>query len=111
MSWLQKNLNVYVYNKAIDMRYSFERLSYLIRQELGHDIDLGDMYLFLGQNRKRLKILVYDGSGLVLITKRLEKKSFMSILDLNRFEITMSDLEYIAHGSRLKKYLPKSKVS
>lgn len=110
MLWLQKKLNVYVFNKAIDMRYSFERLSYLVRQDLGHDIDCGDVYLFLGKNRKRLKVLVYDGSGLVLLTKRLEKKSFMNILDLNRFEITMSDLEYIAHGSRLKKYLPRAKI-
>lgn len=109
MLWLQKKLNVYVFNKAIDMRYSFERLSYLVRDDLGHDIDLGSLYLFLGKNRKRLKVLVYDGSGLVLITKRLEKKSFMNILDLDRYEISLGDLEYIVHGSVLRKYLPKEK--
>lgn len=99
---------VFVYPKGIDMRWSFERLSYLVKSEMEDDVDYGDLYLFLGKNRKRLKILWYDGSGLNLLVKRMEKKSFMDVLECER-EITRRELMLIMHGSVLKKYLPKSR--
>ena len=45
---------IYVYQKPIDMRFGFERLSYLIKEEMGKDIDVGDVFIFLGNNRRRL---------------------------------------------------------
>lgn len=97
-----------MYNTEIDMRCGFERLSYFVKEEMKKEIDYGDMYLFFGKNRKRLKAIIYDGSGLILMTKRLEKKIFMKIFDLENLEISMSELEYILHGSILRKHLPKA---
>jgi len=105
---LSRVSRVFVYPKPIDMRWSFERLSYLVRKEMEYDVDYGDWYLFLGKNRRRLKILWYDGSGLNLLVKRMEKKSFMDVLECER-EITRSELMLLMHGSVLKKYLPKSR--
>ena len=90
------------------MRMGFERLSYLIREEMGQDIDIGDLFLFLGKNRRRLKALRFDGSGLILLAKRMEKKKgFMNVRDLEgRLELNHQELELILHGSVLRKYLP-----
>jgi len=113
MIFFSESLRVFVYSKPIDMRWSFERLSYLVREEMKQDLDFGDLYLFLGNNRRRLKALRYDGSGLVLFTKRMERKrGFMSVLDLDGGEeISIGDLELIMHGSVIRKYLPKEKIS
>ena len=85
---------VYVYQKPIDMRWSFERLSFLVREQMGFNLDIGDLFLFLGNNRRRLKGLRFDGSGLVLFIKRMEKrKGFMSVEDLEgRVEISEDEL-------------------
>ena len=80
---------------------------------MGKCIDIGDLFIFLGKNRRRLKALRFDGSGLILFTKRMEKKrGFMSVEDLEgRLEISHSELELLLHGSVLKKYLPTGRSS
>ena len=105
---MSKKTKVFVYQSPIDMRYGFERLSFLIREEMGANVDVGDLFIFLGNNRRRLKALRFDGSGLVLLTKRMEKKKgFMSVRDLDgRSQISQTELELLLHGSVLKKYLP-----
>lgn len=104
---LPSKSQVFIYDKPIDMRFGFERLSFFVREELGENIDHGDLYIFLGKNRRRLKGLYFDGSGLVLITKRMEKKNFMNIKDISgELKITQTELDLLLHGSVLKKYLP-----
>jgi transposase len=67
-------------------------------------MDQGHVYVFFGKNRRRMKILVYDGSGLVLIAKRIERGSFMAQSELmGRSEITQSELSLIIHGSVIRK--------
>ena len=67
-------------------------------------MDQGHVYLFFGKNRRRIKILVYDGSGLVLIAKRIESGSFMAHRELmGRAEITQQELGLIVHGSVIRK--------
>lgn len=103
-----RKVKVYIYGEPIDMRLGFERLSFLVREEMGQDLDVGDLFLFLGRNRHRLKALRFDGSGLILLTKRMEKKrGFMNVRDLDgRVELSHQELELILHGSVIRKYLP-----
>lgn len=108
--WIDQQTRVFIYQKPIDMRWSFERLSYLVKEEMGANLDSGDLFLFLGKNRRRLKGLRFDGSGLVLFIKRTEKKSFMSVFELEgRSSITRQELELLVHGSVLRKYLPEGR--
>lgn len=84
------------------MRGGFERLMYFIREKINHDLDQGHLYLFFGKNRKRIKALFYDGSGLVLVSKKLEKGMFMSgnnLLDLK--EISSKEFEFLFHGGHI----------
>ena len=98
-----KGLRVFVYSEPIDMRLGFEKLhSYCVNQ-MRASIDEGHLYVFFGHNRRRLKILWYDGSGLVLATKKIERGSFMSLADLlGRSEITQQEFKLILHGSVIK---------
>jgi len=99
----RKGLRIFVYQEPIDMRYGFERLHSFCIHTLRARMDQGHFYLFFGKNRRRLKILWYDGTGLVLATKRMEKGSFMRLEDLlGRQEISHKELEMILHGSVIK---------
>lgn len=99
-----KGLRIFIYQEAIDMRCGFDRLSFFVREVMKSAIDAGHLYLFLGKNRKRIKALYFDGSGLVVVHKRMEKNSFMNVQDLaSANEISLSELKLIFHGSVLRK--------
>jgi transposase len=103
MFFERSGLRVFVYKTEIDMRYGFERLHSLCVHQMSAKMDQGHVYLFFGNNRRRLKLLFFDGSGLVLITKRIERGRFMSLLELlDRNEIKLSELKQIFHGSVIK---------
>ena len=100
----RKGLRIFVYREAIDMRCGFEKLhSYCVHQ-MKAVMDQGHVYLFFGKNRRRLKLLVYDGSGLVLMAKRMERGNFMNHAELlGRSEINHQELQLILHGSVIRK--------
>src|ERR1700716_2768676 len=58
------------------MRKGFEGLYGLGRDQLGQDPLSGYLFLFSNRTRTRLKALVWDGSGLWVCAKRLEKGRF-----------------------------------
>jgi transposase len=94
-----KGLRVFIYQEVIDMRSGFEKLHHFIRDKMRNNINQGHLYLFFGKNRKRLKALFYDGTGLVLISKRIERGRFMARVELGEItEITIIELKQIFSG-------------
>ena len=67
---------IYIAVEAIDMRKGFEGLHGLVRDHLGQDPLSGHLFLFTNRTKTRLKALVWDGSGLWVCAKRLEKGRF-----------------------------------
>jgi len=67
---------IYVGVEAIDMRKGFDGLYGLVRDQLDQDPLSGHLFLFSNRRRTRLKALVWDGSGLWVCAKRLEKGRF-----------------------------------
>ena len=67
---------IYVAVEAVDMRKGFEGLYGLVRDQLFHDPLSGHLFLFTNKTKTRLKALVWDGSGLWVCAKRLEKGRF-----------------------------------
>ena len=67
---------IYIACEAIDMRKGFEGLFGLVRDRLGQDPLSGHLFLFTNRSRTRLKALVWDGSGLWVCAKRLERGRF-----------------------------------
>ena len=70
------SLKIFVAVEACDMRKSFEGLASLASTALQQDIRDGALFVFSNRRRTRLKILYWDGSGLWVMAKRLEKGTF-----------------------------------
>jgi transposase len=62
--------------EAVDMRKGFEGLFGLVRDYLGQDPLSGHLFLFVNRERTRIKAIVWDGSGLWVCAKRLERGRF-----------------------------------
>ena len=67
---------IYLGADPVDMRKGFEGLYGLVGDVLGHDPLSGHLFLFTNRSRSRIKALFWDGSGLWVCAKRLEKGRF-----------------------------------
>lgn len=70
------SLRVFVSLEPCDMRKGFEGLCALVTERLEEDLRSGALFVFGNRRRTRLKILYFDGTGLWLMTKRLEEGTF-----------------------------------
>jgi len=70
------NLRVFLALEPCDMRKSFNGLQALVTEKLGENPLQGAVFAFTNKTRTRLKLLYWDGSGLWVMAKRLEKGSF-----------------------------------
>ena len=70
------SLKVFVALEGCDMRKSFNGLYALCTERLGEDPRAGALFVFSNRRRTRLKILYFHGTGLWVMTKRLEKGTF-----------------------------------
>ena len=100
---LKEGLRVFVFNEYVDLRGGFDKLSMLVREKMNAEMVNGDLFLFLGNNRKRLKAICYDGTGLLLIAKRMERGRFMCLEDLEDREITVEELDWLLRGSTIRR--------
>ena len=73
---LTQATRVFVRAGATDLRQSFEGLHTLVREQLGQDPLSGHLFVFCNRARTRLKVLCWDGSGLWVCAKRLERGTF-----------------------------------
>ena len=86
---------MFAYRSPCDMRKSFNTLAALVG-ELGHEVVAGDAFLFIGKGRRRAKVLWFDGTGLCLLAKRLEKGRFAA--GWETAELTSSELLLFLEG-------------
>ena len=62
--------------KPVDFRKGADGLAALVRETLGDDPFSGAIYVFRSKRTDRVKMLAWDGTGLVLLWKRLEQGAF-----------------------------------
>jgi transposase len=67
---------VYLQPGGTDLRLGYEGLHQLVRTVLRQDPQSGHVFAFCNQSRTRLKLLLHDGSGLWLCSKRLDAGTF-----------------------------------
>lgn len=60
----------------VDFRRSFDVLLAIAREQLGLDALRSAIVLFFNRDRTRCKLLFHDGSGVVILYKRLDRAHF-----------------------------------
>lgn len=67
---------VFVSKRPVDFRKGVHGLVALVAENLKNDPYCGDVFVFRAKRNDRLKLLLFDGSGMVLATKWLEQGGF-----------------------------------
>lgn len=69
-------VEIYLALEPIDMRLSFDRLAGLVIERTGYEARSGALFVFFGRRKDALKVLFFDGSGMAIFYKRLDKGTF-----------------------------------
>lgn len=95
-------VEVFVGVEPIDLRWSFDRLAGLVEERIGRKARSGALFVFFGKRRSALKVLFYDGTGLCLFYKRLDRGSFrvLEVLETDATSIVIEEhvLESLLDG-------------
>ncbi len=71
-----RGLRVCLAVESADLRRGFEGLALMVREVLREDERSSQIFVFTNRRRDRVRLLYWDGSGLWLMTKRLEQGTF-----------------------------------
>jgi len=99
-----RQVRVFLYRDAVDMRKAYDALSVLVTATLKQTLTSGDIFVFIGKTRRRAKALYFDGTGLCLFCKRLVTGHFAAPWQRpgeGPIELTMSELALLIEGSEL----------
>ena len=101
-------MRILVATEAVDFRKGHDGLAAVVQNELGLDPYSGVAYVFRAKRADRIKVLWFDGTGLVLAYKRLEQGRFAwpavrdGVIQLTRaqFEALFEGLDWRRAWSR-----------
>lgn len=77
MIGLPSNTRVWIVAGHTDMRKGFDGLAALVQTALAENPSCGHVFVFRGRRGDILKVLWFDGQGLMLLAKRLERGPFI----------------------------------
>ena len=92
------------------MRASYDTLFAKVKGVLGQDPFAGHMFVFINSRRTSVKCLFYDGTGFVLLCKRMQEGLFSRINPLFRGEVILTAAEFALffEGANLEKRFVES---
>lgn len=73
---IPRGVEIFVGVDPVDLRWSFDRLSGIATDRVGRPARSGALFVFFGKRRDAIKVLFFDGTGLCLFYKRLDKGTF-----------------------------------
>ena len=102
MITLPRTVRVWAYGKPTDLRKGYNGLVGLVEKELGRDPMSGDLFLFVSGRRRGCKVLLWDGTGLCIFMKRLERGRFADLWrDGATVKLTSTELALFIEGCAL----------
>jgi transposase len=103
---------VFAHAAPTDLRLGYNGLYRLVRDALGRDPMTGASYIFLNRKRTSCKVLRYDGSGMTIFMKRLDRGHRFAPLWARAVggEVALSagELQLLLEGSQQVGYMPLS---
>lgn len=88
---------------VVDMRKSFDSLIDVVQHQLGRNPYAGEAFVFVGRDRRRLKVLLWDRDGFWVLAKRLEKGRFaLPLAALSKEARDVVELDHATWGLLLE---------
>ena len=73
---IPSGVEIFLGLSPIDLRWGFDRIAGLVEEQIGRAARSGGLFVFFGKRRSAMKILFFDGGGLCLFYKRLDRGTF-----------------------------------
>lgn len=103
---IPRGVEIFVGLTPIDLRWGFDRLAGLVQEQMGCAARSGALFVFFGKRKTSLKILFFDGSGLCLFYKRLDRHVFRMpetpVPDCKSIELSERELDDLLDGIALE---------
>lgn len=95
-----RSVRVWAYARPADLRKGYNGLYGLVKNELGRDPLSGELYLFVNRRRDSCKIIAWDGTGLCIFMKRLERGRFAALWrdESRAVKLTPTELALFVEG-------------
>ncbi len=105
-----RRTKIFVCKEPTDMRASYDTLFAKAKGVLNQDPFSGHLFLFINSKRTSIKCLFYDGTGMVILGKRMEKGLFCRINPMFKGEILLTAAEFALffEGADLEKRFVES---
>ena len=96
-------VRVFAYPSAVDLRNGYNGLYGLVEAGLGRKVLDGELFLFVNRRRDACKVLLWDGTGLCIFQKKLERRRFAELWrdDGTAVRLTSSELALFIEGCAL----------
>lgn len=101
-------MKLYVCQETVDIRKSFEGLSYLTKEVLKQDPLSGHLFIFFNRVRDKMKVLYWDKSGYAIWYKELQRGTFEK---LSKEQISQAELMCLLEGIKIDKKPRKKRYS
>lgn len=73
---IPRGVDIYLGLEPIDLRWGFDRLCGVVSDRIGRRPRSGAVFAFFGRRRQAMKVFYFDGTGLCVFYKRLDKGTF-----------------------------------
>ncbi|MEO6419275.1 MAG: IS66 family insertion sequence element accessory protein TnpB [Polyangiaceae bacterium] len=86
-------VEVFLGLEPVDLRWGFDRLAGAVSERVGREARSGALFVFFGRRRDAIKVLFFDGTGMCLFYKRLDRGTFRlpDATDLKAASITLDE--------------------
>ena len=89
-----RRTKIFICKKSTDMRSSYDSLFERVKNIFKKNPFCGHLFVFINERRNSCKCLYYDGSGFVILSKRLERGLFSKVNQLFRGEVCLTQAEF-----------------
>lgn len=107
-------VEIFVSLEPVDMRLGFDRLAGLAEERMQRSARCGALFLFFGKRKTALKLIFFDGSGLCIFQKRLDRRCFRIPEALDNSGVVLleeRELDDLLEGIDVERVRPSRKPS